>query len=403
MLKEIRSGLWPLQMRCEAYAMRLFDAPSMWLAKPHVRDDMAVIKLDAIGDFILWLDAAKELKRIYPNRRITLVGNAIWRDIACRLPYWDEVLPIDVVKLRRFGQYRASLMRALRRRGFSLVIQPTFSRRFLTGDSLVRATHARERIGSQGDLSNITAADKRISDRWYTSLVPANPLPMMELERNAEFLRGLGHDGFQASIPVLPVLRELSDTLRVPKPYFVVFPGASAVSKQWRPEYFSSAASEVARLASLTAVVCGSDAEKSLCGRVASGVRSEVLDLSGKTSLSELVEILRGACILLTNDTSAVHIAAAVGTPSVCVLGGGHYGRFVPYTGAKGTAPSTVARSMHCFGCNWKCTQPHVKGEPFPCIDNIPVADVLRVAESILGKYRGERHVADSRVAYVSP
>jgi len=85
------------------------------------------------------------------------------------------------------------------------------------------------------------------------------------------------------------------------------------------------------------------------------------------------------------NDTSAVHIAAAVGTPSVCILGGGHYGRFLPYATEtdKQVSPIPVTHQMDCFNCNWQCTQPHRKGDAAPCISNIQVNQVFEAIEKI--------------------
>lgn len=48
----------------------------------------------------------------------------------------------------------------------------------------------------------------------------------------------------------------------------------------------------------------------------------ETVDLVGKTTLGELAEVLRGARIAITNDTSALHIGAAVNASTVCILGG---------------------------------------------------------------------------------
>jgi ADP-heptose:LPS heptosyltransferase len=81
------------------------------------------------------------------------------------------------------------------------------------------------------------------------------------------------------------------------------------------------------------------------------------------------------------NETSATHIAVAVGTPSICLLGGGHFGRFVPYPdGVGGTIPVPVHHAMDCFGCDWHCTQPHRDGDPAPCIAAIAVDSVVREA-----------------------
>lgn len=70
--------------------------------------------------------------------------------------------------------------------------------------------------------------------------------------------------------------------------------------------------------------MCGSLEEKSICNEIIEILRSvPVLNLAGKTSLVELVEVIRGAKMLVGNDSSAIHIAAATGTPSVCIHGGG--------------------------------------------------------------------------------
>ena len=71
----------------------------------------------------------------------------------------------------------------------------------MIGDSLVRASGAKQRIGSAGDLSNISDFEKSISDCWYTHLVPSSSAPVSELERNAEFLHSVGLRDFQAKIP----------------------------------------------------------------------------------------------------------------------------------------------------------------------------------------------------------
>ena len=56
-----------------------------------------LIRLDAIGDFVMWLDTAKEYQKLYPSDKykILLAGNKIWCDLAVKLPYWDRVIPVD--------------------------------------------------------------------------------------------------------------------------------------------------------------------------------------------------------------------------------------------------------------------------------------------------------------------
>lgn len=392
LVRRLRSHLRPLRIYLEWQAMRSCDTlVLLFSSQPKPGKNVIVVKLDAIGDFILWLDAAKELKQLYPNRKVMLLANLIWAELAKQLPYWDEVWPVNVPQLRltRYSFYRAKLLRAIRKRGIDVAIQPTYSRELLVGDALVRASGARERIGSVGDYYNITPRQKRIANRWYTRLLPVSQNPLMELERNAEFIRNLGKKHFAAASPVLPKLAELPERLRIATPYVILFPGAGWNGRQWPTTRFAEIANPLSLKRGLRVVVCGSVAEAALCQRVVESAEVEVLNLAGQTSLPDFVELVRGARLLIGNETSAVHIAAAVGTPAVCILGGGHYGRFLPYKLAtdRDTAPQPALHRMPCFGCDWRCSQPHKEGGPMPCIDGISVNDVLQASERALAAH----------------
>jgi len=353
--------------------------------KPAHPRGIGLIRIDSIGDFILWLDAAKEFRNLYPNTKITLVANHIWSDLAMLLPYWDEVISVDRKRLTRNLLYRFNTLRQIRQHGFESAIQPTFSREYLRGDSLIHASGALRRIGSTGDLSNINAWQKKISDKWYSQLIPATAKQLMELQRNAEFMRNLGLRDFTAGTPSLPPLADLPEKLMMEQPYFIIFPGASFPGRQWPVAQFGRLLSELTATKCWRAVLCGSREEHSLCARVIDSSGTKALNLAGKTSLPELVEVIRRAKFLIGNETSAVHIAAAVGTPAVCILGGGHYGRFLPYVidQANHPLPTPIFQQMDCFGCNWQCTQPHDKDATVPCISAITIDQVMEAIERI--------------------
>ncbi|MDR3417786.1 MAG: glycosyltransferase family 9 protein [Nevskia sp.] len=347
---------------------------------------ICIVRLDAIGDFVLWLDAAKELRRLYRDRRITLVANALWADLARLLPYWDEVLAVDERRFERRRLYRWRLLHRLSRSGFEIALQPIHSRK-LVGDLLIRATGAAERIGPSGDLSNIRSWQKEISDRWYTRLLPDRAPAGMELKRNAELVADLGGPRFAAAVPCLPRLTELPRELHVAGPYFIVVPGAAWSDKRWPAERFAAVIGEFQRRSGCRPVLCGSEAEVPICAAVAAQVRTGTVDLSGRTSLLQLIELIRGASLVIGNDTSAVHIAAAVDTPAVAVLGGGHFGRFLPYPDdIAGCRPRAVYQPMECFGCSWQCHKPHLPGGPVPCVSGVAVEQVMDAALAALAQ-----------------
>lgn len=107
--------------------------------------------------------------------------------------------------------------------------------------------------------------------------------------------------------------------------YLAVATGASyGPAKQWEPERFVESAAAAARSSGLGVVVVGASDDRDAAAAVAGGIRRAgvcSLDLAGKTHLPELVGILAGAAAVLSNDSGAMHLAAALGRPTVAIFG----------------------------------------------------------------------------------
>ena len=179
-------------------------------------------------------------------------------------------------------------------------------------------------------------------------------------------------------MPTSPVMAALSTPLQFDKPYAILFPGASWHGRRWPHQFFYRVGEQLNKQYGWKILVCGADLDYEVCQKI-QGLSSEAFaNLAGKTTLQELSELIRGAQLLVSNETSAVHIAAAVGTYSICILGGGHYGRFLPYPEhIKGNKPVIAIKQMPCFNCNWKCDQPHDPDGSFPCVRGVTVEQVL--------------------------
>lgn len=340
-----------------------------------------IVRLDVIGDFILWLDSARAYRKLFPNKKIVLYANAIWVDLARQFTHWDEVVSIDMVKLRADECYRLTTFYRIRRRGFSTAIHPTYSREYMA-DMLTRSSGADEIIGLDGDLSNISFFHQGITNTWYTNLIKSTPNKLMELKRNAEFVRELGLKSFESAIPKIHTLETLPDYLVIKVPYVVVFPGASWVPKMWPSHKFAVLIRELNAKFAIQVILCGSNTEFNLCQEIIlqSGVVN-AQNFAGKTTLIQLIEVIRSANFVFANDTSAIHIAAATRTPAVCTLGGGHFGRFLPYSVEQAKpqhTPVVVTHEMNCFGCNWNCKYLESDDGTVPCVQNILVEDVMR-------------------------
>jgi ADP-heptose:LPS heptosyltransferase len=346
-----------------------------------------LVRLDNIGDFVLWLDAAKYLRCNYPGRHIVLIANAAWADLATCFPYWDEVWPLQLKAFVNKPIYRWSILRRVFNSGFEIAMQPTFSRVLLHGDSLIRASKAVYRIGSESDLTNISTEDATRSNRWYTQLIQDGDLTLMELERNAEFLKGLGIAKPKPHVASIPRINVDITPFRIPEDYFVICPGASNFKRIWPIERFAEIARYVYDKTGWTMVICGSKNEAHLAAEVIRLANIDACNLTGIASLPEFVEVVRGSRILIGNETASTHIAASVQVESVCILGGGHFGRFMPYSNKiLGTKPCSVYHKMNCFNCNWRCSQDHDPDCCWPCISAVSVESVQEAVNYLIGK-----------------
>jgi len=336
-----------------------------------------IVRLDAIGDFVIWLAAAKEIRQLYPGYQVILLGNDLWTDLAKGLPFFDAVWPLNRKRFLMNPLYRFRMLKRVQHDGFQIALHPVFSRDFFVGDACVRASRAPTRIGFFGNNENITLWQKRIGDTWYTKLIAS--YAKHQLEQDADFVRALGTQ-YQASLPQLPRFPLPKDFIL--KDYYVVIPGAGHEMRQWPLDNFQEIARRIYNKTGLTAVLCGGKREVNLSQAFQKGLDVPTLDMVGHTSLLELVSIIAHAKFVVGNDTGAIHIAVATATPSVCILGGAHPGRYIPYPPELNAAVKPVVHSMGCFNCDWNCTSN--KPGVVPCINNISVDDVWEVLLSIL-------------------
>ncbi|MBE0626764.1 MAG: glycosyltransferase family 9 protein [Burkholderiales bacterium] len=384
-----------LNMRAVLWAM--FDGLAVLTSSREPRRNLIlVIRLDAIGDFVLWLDAARALVHRYRAQgySVVLVGNSAWGRWAREMGVANEIWEIDVRRFIGNLLYRWRWLHRIRKAGFKIAIQPTYSRDFLVGDSLVRSSCADQRIGSVGDEANIAPQLKSWSDRWYTRLVPATSMKLMELSRNAEFMRGLGFTDFVARVPTIAQISNIGNvgTNWLPRrPYAVLSVAASWQGREWPIANFIDIGQRLV-IYGLHVVVVGAPADRCRFFNLFNALQDKVTDLVGKTTLGDLAEVLRCATVVVTNETSAVHMGAAVGSPVVCVLGGGHFGRFAPYetevTEGDRYLPIFVSVKMECFGCNWHCKYSRQRKEAVKCINDISVEKVWSAVETVLNAHK---------------
>lgn len=348
-------------------------------AKPGARRKVVLVRLDNIGDFVLWQDTLRGWRALFPPKthELTLIAQQTWASLAENVPEIDRVWPLDRNKFVRDTAYRRAQLGAVRSAGFAVVVQARPGRELLIEDAISRVSGAEERIGwaRPGGASPL---HRILSERVYSRLVPPVPAEWMELERNAALVRALGLNGFEADVPTLAEQAACPPEL-AGQPFYVLFPGADRAERRWPAARFAEIARRLHARTGWLGVVCGGPDDRERGQEIVQSADVPLEDWTGRTSLDGLAAIMRRASLVVSNETGGVHLAAGVGARSLCVTGGGHWGRFLPYPpalAARRPVPLPVVFPMPCFGCDWKCIYPVAPGEPTPCVENVSVDQV---------------------------
>lgn len=288
----------------------------------------------------------------------------------------DEIFVLRKNDLMRNPVYRWKCLRSIARTGYQVAIQPTYNRFFIIEDALIRAAGSAEKTGSSGSPMFITSRERLLSDRWYTRLIPCSPAPLHDIDRNQEFLRGLGLD--MASWPQVPVPL-LSHTASDRDGVVVMALGASHPMKSWPIERFEKLAHFIVKKTGLHIVFVGASGETSPTKSFRRWNADYFTDHVGKTDLSSLLPWIAHAKLIIANDSAIMHFSVLMRRRVVTIAGGGIPARYHPYPDRKGeTQPVVMATPLACYGCGWKCRYMSVYNRPAPCLRAVPTTRVAR-------------------------
>ncbi len=297
---------------------------------------MLIVRLDAIGDYVLFRNFIKILKESskFNNYKITLCGNIAWKQLAENLDkdIIDNFIWINRKKFYDNLIYKYKILKQIHDYGFETAIETTYSREVLYGDEIIKATQAKERIGNTGSPDKHAKWKRNLfSDNWYTRLIPSDENNLFEFYRNKDFFHTLLETEVGIKKPYIDVTN-ISFNNIPEKDYIVLFPGGSTKERRWDINNFLETARYILYKTSLNIVIDGSKKEINLAQYIWDNLKSErVFITSGLTSLSDMAKLLSGAKLLISNETSAVHFAAAVDTQFICISNGAYYNRFHPY------------------------------------------------------------------------
>ncbi len=296
----------------------------------------------------------------------------------------DAVEGIDRHLLTRKYFYRAQTLKKLAGR-FAIALQPTYNRMSRVEDALMRATGAKEKIGTIGHAPFILPLERKVGDPIYTQLIPAQPVAMHELLRNAEFLAGLG-----ISSPAQPwrIYHREPPAKQMPlvgRSYFVIAANASDQRRSWSSDNFLRAARKIAMQHQLAIVIIGNQHDQSpaSCSEIPKS-EPELIDLRGQTSACDLVAVIAHAELIICNDSGVYHLGVSLNRPTLAVGGSGLPARYFPYPDESALRTKVLFHPVPCAGCNWRCLYTPSRSETAWCIQQITWPEVVAAAGQLL-------------------
>jgi lipopolysaccharide heptosyltransferase II len=328
---------------------------------------LLVIKFSAVGDTILLTPALSALRQHFPDAFLTFLCTPVNLQVVEHIPHVDDILCFEGP--RSFLR----TVRTLRARQFDLVID--FEQWMRTSALLTVLSGAPRRLGFDTPGQHRAAA--------YTQTFR----PLEGLHEVGNFLRlallaGATPTGERPRLWLsdddrAKALEILGD---IHRPLVAIHPGCGAkgAPREWFPEYYGLLADRLVEEQGATIVITGGASEKALVEQVADMMMHPPLTLAGGLSVTQFAAVLEQCDLLICGNTGAMHIAAAVGTPTVALHGPTNPRKWGPV----GEGHVVIQSRLPCSPClnlgwDYGCRS-------HPCMSTISVEEVYRAALKVL-------------------
>ena len=294
-------------------------------------DRVLVVAPNWLGDAVMALPAIADVRRYYPAARLVVAARASVAPLFAVVPGIDAVLTLEWrgQALRRAARAADVARIAAEAPDVAILLPNSFAAAWL-------ATQARvaERWGYARDVR-----------RWLLTRAVRRPAGS---RHQGAYYQHLVRELGIANGPLEPIVDVPADALAAARrlvaahgwtedqPLIAMAPGAAyGTAKRWLPSHFATLIANLAkngvgshlkRTHDVRVVLVGSAADRETTTMIVAALptdddRQHVIDLTGRTSLAELAGVLRLSRVCVSNDSGAMHVAAAVGTPVAALFG----------------------------------------------------------------------------------
>ncbi len=331
-----------------------------------------------VGDAVMSVPAMREIRRCFPESRISLLVRPWVSDVYSGAEFLDEIIAFDRDGSHRGLSGRRRLVAELRAREFDLAIlfQNAFEAAFLAWWARIPVRIGYARDGRSLLLSQAVPIDPEVRQfhqvYYYLGLLAGaglvEPRPWRGLKPMPACDLAVGGSDRTAARSLLR-----KHGIEAGEVLIGLNPGASyGGAKRWLPERFAEVADHLAGKYSARIVLFGSSAELPISKYVAERMARPGVNLAGQTTLGQLMGLIKECALLVTNDSGPMHLAAALGVPQVAIFGS----TSDIATGPLNSLAEVVRVPAECSPCFLReCPT------DFRCMTGITVSQVIAAAE----------------------
>jgi lipopolysaccharide heptosyltransferase II len=384
--------------------MRRRQLPALRPGDRRVRR-ILVIRTDLIGDLVLSLPAVHALRRGYPDAQVDVIALpssagvlAGESDIARIFTYDPNVWrrPSALLTPRNWAQAR-ELVATLRARRYDLCLS-------VAGDwasVLAWCSGARRRVGYSGEAYPGLLTDPVPGGRYAV-----RQHEVQYVRTLARMAGGIIADDevprLRVAVPAATRVSNMLDALGIleERPIVILHPGArNGAAKRWPTRHWAELAELLVHQLRATVILTGAPSDAALAGTIMTAARAPVHDLTGKTSLPELVALLGHSELVVSGDSGPLHIAGALGIPVV-----GIFGPTDPQiSGPLGRNARVVRRALWCAPCYDASATADCRFHNPICMKTLSARTVLAAVAQQLAKARQDLAPSDLRRSQEAP
>lgn len=308
------------------------------------------------------------LRSFFPTAEIVVVANPMVAELFSPHPDCDRVIIYDKKGQHRGIRGRLRLCGKLRRENFDLAI---LFQNAMEAAIISRLAGIPRRGGyttdGRGFLLNYRVPVGETERRWHHTDYYLNLLSSLGVAAAKVPLRL-----FSTEDELLGAKKKLAAN----GSWTAINPGASYGSaKRWLPERFAAVADQLHKRCQQNIVLIGGPGEQDIGRDIEKMMAHRPLNLIGKTSVREMMAILAGCSLLITNDSGPMHVAAALDTPLVAIFGPTDHTTTSPMT----AKAKIIRKDTPCAPClRRQCPLEH------QCMQKVTAAEVFQEAAKLL-------------------